>query len=118
MINDINDVCEKNRESLSTVLSYMCAFGDEEARGICSEVVKKVAVKRGVKRAVEDLVGEETYSKYVESIRVPDWVLLYFKTKGRISAATWQAVINITRLGRTGVGHVVLFTPSLYIRNF
>lgn len=50
-----------------------------------------------------DLVGEGTYSKYVESLRVPDWILVYFKTKAQISGRTWQAVINITKLGRTGV---------------
>ena len=48
-------------------------------------------------------MSDETYSKYVEGLRVPDWVLLYFKTKSRISGHTWQAIINVTKLGRTGV---------------
>lgn len=48
-------------------------------------------------------MGDETFSKYVEGLRVPDWLLLYFKTKARISENMWQAVINITKLGRTGV---------------
>ena len=59
--------------------------------------------RKGVKRTVEDLIGEETFSKYVKSLRVPDWILLHFKTKARISGNTWQAVLNITKLGRTGV---------------
>lgn len=84
VISDINKVCSKHRESLSTVLSYMCAFGDEDATAFLNEVVEQVSVKKGVKRAVKDLVGEEMYVKYVESLWVPDWVLLYFKTKGRI----------------------------------
>ena len=109
VISDINEVCSKHRESLSTVLSYMCTFGDEDATAFLNEVVEQVSVKKGVKRAVEDLVGEETYVKYVESLRVPDWVLLYFKTKGRISGNTWQSVINITKLGRTGVSLQTLF---------
>lgn len=81
----------------------MCAFGDPEAKAIVNEIVEEMAVKRGVKRTVEDLVGEETLGKYVETLRVPDWVLLYFKAKARVSGRTWQAVINITRLGRRGV---------------
>ena len=109
VISDINEVCSKHRESLSTVLSYMCVFGDEDATAILNDVVEQVSVKKGVKRAVEDLVGEDTYVKYVESLRVPDWVLLYFKTKGRISGNTWQSVINITKLGRTGVSLPTLF---------
>ena len=43
-----------------------------------------------MKRAMADLVGEDTYAKYVKSLCVPDWVLL-FKTKSRISANTWQS---------------------------
>ena len=109
VISNINDVCSKHRESLSTVLSYMCAFGDEDAKAVLNDVIEQVSVRKGVKRAVEDLVGEETYAKYVESLRVPDWVLLYFKTKGRISGNTWQAVIYITKLGRTGVSSETLF---------
>ena len=103
VINDINEVCERHRESLATVLSHLCAFGDTEATAILNEVIEKVSVRKGVKRTVEDLIGEETFSKYVESLRVPDWILLYFKTKARISGNTWQAVLNITKLGRTGV---------------
>ena len=103
VIRDINDVCDNHRESLSTVLSHMCAFGDPNATSVLNEIVEEVALKKGVKRSVEDLVGEGTFSKYVESLRVPDWILLYFKIKARISGRTWQAVINITRLGRTGV---------------
>lgn len=109
VINDINEVCERHRESLATVLSYMCAFGDTEAKAVLNEVIEKVSIRRGVKRTVEDLVGEETFSKYVESLRVPDWILLYFKTKARISGNTWQAVLNITKLGRTGVSLGTIF---------
>ncbi|XP_068689955.1 uncharacterized protein [Montipora foliosa] len=95
-------ICERSRENLSTVLSSTCAFGDPEAKAIVKEIVEDVALKKGVKRTVEELVGDQRFSLYVESLRVPDWVLLYFKTKARISGNTWHAVINITKLGRTG----------------
>lgn len=99
----IKNICERHRESLSNVLSYMCAFGDSEATVILNKIMENVAAKKGVKRTMLDLVGEGTYSKYVESLRVPDWILVYFKTKAQISGRMWQAVINITKLGRTGV---------------
>ena len=107
VLQDVQGICERSRENLSTVLSSMCAFGDPEAKAIVNEIVEDVALKKGVKRTVEELVGDETFSLYVESLRVPDWVLLYFKTKARISGNTWQAVINITKLGRTGVRFIL-----------
>ncbi|PFX20937.1 hypothetical protein AWC38_SpisGene14591 [Stylophora pistillata] len=102
LLQDAQGICEKSRENLSMVLSSMCAFGDREAKAIVNEIVEDVALKKGVKRTVEELVGDKTFSLYAESLRVPDCVLLYFKTKARISGNTWQAVINITKLGRTG----------------
>ena len=65
--------------------------------------MEDVALKKGVKRTVEELVGDETFSLYMESLQVPDLVSPYFKTNARISGNTWQAVINITKLGGTGV---------------
>ena len=94
----------------------MCAFGDPKAASILDEIVEEVAVQKGIKRSVEDLVGEGTFAKYVESLRVPDWILLYFKTKARISGRTWQALINITRLGRTGV-ILNVFNYKLILKN-
>ena len=81
----------------------MCSLDDPEAKAIVNEIVQDVAVRKGVKRTVEELVGDDTFSRYMESLHVPDWVLLYFKAKARVSGNTWQAVINITKLGRTGV---------------
>lgn len=57
---------------MATVLLYMCAFGNAKGKAVLNEVIEKVSIRRRVKRTVEDLVGEETFSKYVESLRVPD----------------------------------------------
>ena len=38
----------------------MCAFGKEEAKAVLNDVVEHVSVKKGVKRAVEDLTDKET----------------------------------------------------------
>ena len=68
MIKDVHNICDKNRESLARVLSSMCTFSDPEAKAIVNEIVKEVAVKKGVKRAMEELVGEDTLHKYLESL--------------------------------------------------
>ena len=34
VINNINEVCERHRESLATVLSYKCTFGKAEAKAV------------------------------------------------------------------------------------
>lgn len=60
IIKDVHDVCDKNRESLAMVLLSMCAFGDPEAKAIVNEIVAEAAVKKGVKRTVEELVGDDT----------------------------------------------------------
>lgn len=112
VIKDVHDVCEKNRESLAVVLSNMCAFGDPEAKALVNEIVEEVAVKKGVKRSVEELVGDDTLLKYVESLRVPDWKLVLFQAMARVSAKTWQSVINITGLGRTGVRNLVTLSQN------
>ena len=115
LISKVKALCEGKRESLSTVLSYLCAFGDTDATGLINDVMENVASRKGVKRALQDLAGEETYAQYIESLRVPDWVLLFFKTRGRISSHTWQAVINITQLGRAEVSKVFLFIYCMSI---
>ena len=109
LINQVNAACEEKRESLSTVLSFLCAFGDQDTTGVINDVIEDVASRKGVKRAMQDLAGEDTYAKYVDSLRVPDWVLLFFKTRARISGHTWQAVINITQLGRTQVSFSAIY---------
>ena len=102
VIKDVHDVCDRNREGLAMVLSHMCAFADPEAKAIVNDIVEEVAVKRGVKRSVEDLVGDDTMSKYMACLRVPDWKLVLFQAMARVSAKTWQSVINITGLEGRG----------------
>ena len=88
VIKDVHNVCERNRESLAMVLSNMCAFGDPEAKAIVNEIVEEMAVKMGVKRSVEELVGDDTMSKYVACLRVPDWKLVLFQAMARVSSKT------------------------------
>ena len=69
-------------------------------------------MKRGVKRSVEELVGDDSLQKYVESLRVPDWQLVLFQAMARVSAKTWQPLINVTGLGRTGVRNLVTLSQN------
>lgn len=50
----------------------MCVFGNVKGKVVFNEVIEKVLIRRRVKRIVEDLVGEEIFLKYVESLRVLD----------------------------------------------
>ena len=92
---------------MASVLGNMCALKDEQAQGIVVDVLDMVAEKREVKKMFEALLSEETLDKYISTMRVPDWVLVYFKLKARISDSTWQTAINFTNLGRTGVSSIM-----------
>ena len=59
--------------------------------------------KRGIKSAFDELLNEETLEKYVTTMRILDWVLVYFKIKAHISDSTWKTGINFTKPGWTGV---------------
>ena len=102
VMDNIHDVCANYREDLPTILGHMCVFGDTQATGIVNDIVHMCVSSKGVKRTYEDVLGEN-FPALVQSLRVLDWVLLLFKTRERIFGATWQAVINCTKLGRTGV---------------
>ena len=102
LFKTVSDVCEQNRETLVSVLGHMCALKDQQAQEIVKDVVDMVVEKRGLK-TFKELISEEALQSYVKAMRVPDWVLVYFKIKARISDSTWQTAINCTNLGRTGV---------------
>lgn len=85
--------------TVDSVFFLVCAFRDPEAKAIVNEIIDEVTTKRGVKRTMEDVMGDEMYSKYVESLRVPS----YFKMTSRSSGHTWQAISNVTKLGWAGV---------------
>lgn len=46
---------------------------------------------------------EDVWEEKLKSMRMPDWIYLLFKLKSRISDRSWQDLINLPRLGRTGV---------------
>ena len=60
-------------------------------------------MQRDQKKGLEELLMPDTYKRVVESMRVSDWVLLYFKLQARLPDAGWQILLNLTQLGRSGV---------------
>ena len=90
----LNDVSEKYRESLSSVLGNAFVFGNKEKKGYVrdtiSEVVDLVMDAQGTKKGLSELLSSSTYDRIVKSMRVPDWALLYFKASieaSRLSVA-------------------------------
>lgn len=53
---------------MSSVLSSMCSLSDPETKAIVNEIIQDVAVKKGVKRTVEELVGDDTWKAFVFQI--------------------------------------------------
>lgn len=62
-----------------------------------------VAEEQGVKKAAKIILSEDVFSTFIQSMTVPDWVLLYFKISARLPDGAWQMLLNLTRLGETGV---------------
>ena len=103
----LSDVCEKYGESISCVLGNAFIFGDDAERSevtdTISDVVDMVMEAKGSKRGLSELLSSETFDRIVQSMRVPDWVLLYFKLQTKLPDSAWQTLLNLTKLGKSGV---------------
>ena len=103
----LNDVSERYRESICSVLGNTFLFGNdtekEQVRDTISEVVDMVMDAKGSKRGLSELLSSSTYQRIIESMRVPDWALLYFKLQTRLPDSAWQTLLNLTQLGKSGV---------------
>ena len=104
---DLDGVCEKYHESLACVLGNSFIYGNEEDRQsvskTVSDIIDLVINFRGSKKGLSELLLPETHQRFLESMRVPDWVLLYFKLQAKLPDAAWQTLLNLTQLGRSGV---------------
>ena len=97
---------EKYHETLACILLLFNGIDAEKAKvsETISEVVNLVMDAHGVKKGVTDLLLPTTYQELLKSMCVPDWVLLYFKLQAKLPDAVWQTLLNLTQLGRSGVG--------------
>lgn len=104
--SEIDNLCNWNGQSLSTVLGECCRTTGKdgiEVRDIFMSVMDSMVKEKGTHVAFSKLISEEAWNKRLESMRVPDWIYLLLKLKARISDRGWQDLTNLTRLGRTGV---------------
>lgn len=103
IFRELNDVAKKHCESLASVLGHLVCEDDCEARDLLGEIADLVAKERGVKEAAKVILSEEIFKNLMQSMTVPDWVLLYFKISARLPDGAWQMLLNLTRFGNTGV---------------
>ena len=103
----LQDVSEKYGESISCVLANSFIFGNDaersEVKDIISDVVEMVMEAKGSKKGLSELLSSETYGRIVKGMRVPDWVLLYFKLQTKLPDSAWQTLLNLTQLGKSKV---------------
>lgn len=103
----LNDVSAKYNESISCVLGNTFIFGNDtersEVRDTISNVVDMVMTAKGSKRGLSEVLSPGTYESILQSIRVPEWVLLYFKLQVKLPDSAWQTLLNLTELGESGV---------------
>lgn len=104
---DVDGVLEKYHETLACILGNSFLYGTDQEKGkvseTISEVVNLVIDTKGPKKGLSELLLPETHQRLLESMRVPDWVLLYFKLQAKLPDAAWQMLLNLTQLGRGGV---------------
>lgn len=107
VVSDLKDLSDKYRESLGCVLGNHFVFGNneekDETRDIISEILDVVLESSKTQKPLCDVLHPETYGKILQSMRVPDWVLLYFKIQAKLPDNSWQILLNLTQLGRGGV---------------
>lgn len=104
VFKELEDVADKHRESLASILGHLvCCDKIPEARDLLGEIAAMIARERGVKVAVKVILSEEVFQTCMQSMAVPDWVLLYFKISARLPDNTWQMLLNLTKLGETKV---------------
>ena len=78
-----------------------------------NDIANQVTTKDGPKQAFETMLGDSA-PEFFHSLRVSDWTLLYFKLQSRIPDQGWQTMLNLTKLGRTGV-HTMYVVKLLFI---
>lgn len=107
VLDSISDISEKYKESIVCILGNSFIYGDdaqrENVRNHISEGINIVMDSKGSKKGFSELLSSETHARVFQSMRVPDWVLLYFKLHTKLPDSAWQKLLNLTQLGKTGV---------------
>ena len=103
----ISDVCEKFQIYLADVI--VNEKHRPEVAQLLSDIAEKIRSNSSSPlQALETVLGDSSV-KFFQLLRVPDWTLLYFKLQSRIPDQAWQMLLNICKLGRTGVSKDLKF---------
>jgi len=104
VFGDLANVSDKYQETLGCILGNYFVFGDDgekdNVRDIVSEVLEVVLESNSTKKRLADILHQETYETIMQTMRVPDWVLLYFQIQARLPDRAWQNLLNFTPVGR------------------
>ena len=98
----ISDVREKYQLPLASAIADQ--VHKPEVEKLLSGIAEELTAKKGPKEAFETMLGDSV-PHFFQSLRVPDWVLLYFKLQAKIPDQGWQTLLSLTNLGRTGVSY-------------
>ena len=105
----LSDVSGKYGESISCAIGNAFIFGDDaersEVRNTISDIVDRVMEAKGSKKGLCELLTPETHGCILQSMRVPDWVFLYFKLQTKLPDSARQTLLNLTQLGKSGVSY-------------
>ena len=105
---ELDGVLAKYHESLACVLGNTFLYGDGEEKQKVSETLSEIVnLVMDAKKGLTELLLPETYLRLLHSMKVPDWVLLYFKLQARLPDAGWQTLLNLTHLGKSRVSSSV-----------
>ena len=102
---DLKDQCKPFE--LGKVFGYGILYCLQEHQDFVKEVfstaVDTVAEKQGIEKALVTMLSDDLNQKYVDSLRVPDWIQLYVKLSTKMPNTSWQTLLNFLNIGRSGV---------------
>lgn len=93
------DVCDKYQVHLADIIAGQVQ--NPEVGKMLSNIAQKVVKNNNPVDALGTMLGDSA-PQFIQSLRVPDWTLLYFKLQSRIPDQAWQTLLSLTKLGRTG----------------
>lgn len=121
VLKHLHDVSDHYKESIASVLGNSLLHGNEHEQETVRETLSDIAeiaaknLKGNQNELLSNIFNEETYGHIISSMKVPDWALLYFKLHARIPDTAWQTLLNVTCLGKSGVGLITLFLKIICV---
>jgi len=92
-------------QQIASVLGSYFSFGTDDEQDEVKDITSDVAntIMKAKKGGLEEVFSQGIWKNTLEDMLVPDWTLLYFKLKVCLPDDAWQAMLNVTKLGRSGV---------------